>query len=299
MTIRDLFSHRRLAGLVIATAVLVSPAAVAAQTQASGIADAVTRATVARGLVPHRAVIDLKLVKSTNASSVSGLTGRMVFEVNGSACEGFTVNFRFVTRLRDTQGQTRVTDLRTTTFEGGEAERFDFVTQTFVNDKMSEETRGSVERGDDDVAALLTLPERKQFDLPGSIVFPTQHLVEMVYGAKTGAGFVSADLYDGSEGGEKVFPTAMAIGPAMTKAEDFKSEPAADVPGLKGVKHWPVSVGYYNGAIGMSGEQTPVYEMRFVLYENGVSRKLEIDYGDFVLEGTVTELTILDMPKCE
>jgi len=48
---------------------------------------------------PHRAVYDITLTKSASGSGVAGMTGRMVYELTGSACEGYTQNMRFVTRM--------------------------------------------------------------------------------------------------------------------------------------------------------------------------------------------------------
>ncbi len=43
----------------------------------------------------------------------------------------------------------------------------------------------------------------------------------------------------------------------------------------------------------------PVYELTFLFFENGVSRKLFIDYGEFSLRGTLKEITFLEPSKCE
>ena len=70
-------------------------------------------------LVPHRAVYDLELKDASDRSGIAGMYGRMVYEFNGSACEGYTVSFRFVTQV-DTGEEVRLTDQQTTTFEDGE-----------------------------------------------------------------------------------------------------------------------------------------------------------------------------------
>ncbi len=287
-------------GRLLPVAVLAVGAALAAAPCArAGDAGGITRAMVAKGLAAHRAVIDLKLVKATTTSNMSNLVGRMVFEVNGSSCDGYTVNFRFVTKVRDSNGKGRITDLRTSTFESGDSNQFDFLTQTYVDGKRTESTEGSARRKDGEVTVSLKEPQQSQFVLPGEVVFPNAHLVEMVYRALVGDRFAAVTLYDGSEGGEKVFPTSLGIGKEQTGPDDFSAEPAADIPLLHGVRRWPVSVAYYNGETGQGGEQTPVYEMRFLLYENGVSRSLVIDYGSFVLEGKVTELEPLEKPSCD
>src|SRR5262245_12207745 len=80
-------------------------------------------------LAPHRAVYDLALDRASDRSGITGLSGRMVYEFNGSACEGYTVTFRFVTRI-DTSDVTRLTDQQTTTFEDGDGKTFSFVTKS-------------------------------------------------------------------------------------------------------------------------------------------------------------------------
>ena len=43
----------------------------------------------------------------------------------------------------------------------------------------------------------------------------------------------------------------------------------------------------------------PVYELSFLFFENGVSRKLFIDYGEFAIQGELKEITFLAPSKCE
>src|SRR5437868_15161863 len=70
-------------------------------------------------LQAHRAVYDLTLKKADDRSGITGISGRMVYEFNGSACEGYTVKFRFVTQIVTAEG-TKLTDQQTTTFEDAE-----------------------------------------------------------------------------------------------------------------------------------------------------------------------------------
>ena len=48
----------------------------------------------------------------------------------------------------------------------------------------------------------------------------------------------------------------------------------------------------------MRSEAVPTYELAFRFYENGVSSKLFIDYGDFAIRGELKELTFLEEEKC-
>jgi hypothetical protein len=45
-------------------------------------------------------------------------------------------------------------------------------------------------------------------------------------------------------------------------------------------------------------EGTPTYELSFRLYANGVSRKLQIDYGTFAISGELTRIDFFEPGKC-
>ncbi len=46
-------------------------------------------------------------------------------------------------------------------------------------------------------------------------------------------------------------------------------------------------------------ELTPIYTLRFQLYDNGVSRALYLDYGTFTLSGKLVELDRLPRSPCK
>ena len=96
----------------------------------------------APSLAPHRAVYDLVLDKASDKSGITQLAGRMVYEFNGSACEGYTTNFRFVTKI-DTNEASRMTDQQTSTFEDASGKSFSFVTKSFVDQSLDKEVKGT------------------------------------------------------------------------------------------------------------------------------------------------------------
>ena len=60
-----------------------------------------------------------------------------------------------------------------------------------------------------------------------------------------------------------------------------------------------MTISYFDRAAArQGGEQTPVYAITFELYENGVSRALLLDYGDFVMTGEMTSLEMKDAKPC-
>ena len=56
-----------------------------------------------------------------------------------------------------------------------------------------------------------------------------------------------------------------------------------------------MSVSYY----ALDGNpDTPDYQVSFDMYDNGVASSLVLDYGDFALSGTLSDLKLLDKPSC-
>ena len=56
---------------------------------------------------------------------------------------------------------------------------------------------------------------------------------------------------------------------------------------------------YFEGKEKDKSEQTPAYTLGFELYENGVSRALRLDYGNFALKGELKSIEFLKPTRCD
>ena len=65
------------------------------------------------------------------------------------------------------------------------------------------------------------------------------------------------------------------------------------------LKRWPVTISYFEQGSAKTGEQTPAYAIGFELYENGISRALTLDYGDFTVSGVMSQLELKDAGACK
>ena len=247
-------------------------------------------------LATYRAVYDLVLDKTDDSTDLADLNGRIVMEFTGSACGGYSVALRFVTDIADPEGARRITDARTTTFEAGDGEGFRFTNETFVDEALTEESKGEASRTDNGVDVALTKPGTQKFLLDDEVVFPTEQIEKIIAAAHRGESFFQMEVYDGSEDGETVYSTAVVVGKGSNAAHDVGDETAANEAGVAGLWHWPVTVSYFDGE--GDGEQTPIYVMSFVLYENGVSRHLKIDYGDFAIVWRLSDLDMIPAKDC-
>ena len=248
-------------------------------------------------LTPHRAVYEVTLDDARSASGITGIDGRMVFEFSGSECSGYTLNMRMVTQMTDSQGQTNLTDLRSSTWEQGNGQKFRFQSAQYLNDKLGDVTMGRATRTPPDTAVQVKLsqPSHAELNLSGKVLFPTQHSIALMNAALDGQALLQAQIYDGSEKGQKVYETTAFIGKPVAAGSEDKIEGPAKEKGLGDLVSWPVSIGYFESK---AGDLTPSYQIDFRLYANGVSRELLIDYGDFTVHGTLTSLEYLKPAEC-
>lgn len=257
-----------------------------------GAFSALVTPAFAATVVPHRVAYDLLLEKSAQLADVAvNMKGRMVYEFLGNACEGYTVNFRFVLETGDGQGNSAITDLRTNNFESGDGRSFDFKSQTFTNEVQTEDLKGSAVREGSGVNVKLKLTEDQEFRIDKPVIFPTAQLLKTIEEAKKGTTVFSDDVYDGTDGGQHVFHTSTVIG------TERKIPPSDNEKAIGDLRRWPVTVSYFTSDLG--GDQPPDYSISFDLWENGVSSKMRLDYGDFVLDGDIVHFELLPPSPCD
>lgn len=258
------------------------------------------RAAEPVGLAAHRAVYEITLDKAKAGGSVTDLTGRMVYELTGSACEGYTQTMRFVTRMTSQEGEASINDLRSTTIEDTGTRNFKFSSSQYRDDQLTESVAGDAKReaGDAATKVEITKPKKLNIDVPASALFPVQHSIAMLAAARAGKTIFSADLYDGSEKGEKVYATTAVIGGRQAPGKNPKMPEVKNAEKLDALAAWPVSLSYFDKKSDKS-DAAPSYELAFLFFENGVSQRLFIDYGDFSIRGALKDLVFIDTPSCE
>ena len=273
-------------GAILALA-LIAPAASGGLAQESPIA-----------LAPHLAVYDLSLGKTRGNSQIIGVRGRILYDFDGSACEGYSLRFRQVSEVDSGEGKVATSDLRSTTWEGGEPRSFKFTSQNFLNENLVDSVDGHAEHGASATAVNLMKPAQKVLDLDPSVVFPTEHMLRVIAAARAGKSILDFPVFDGSDTGEKVYDTLTVIGHKLASDERKHGDAADDDAKLAGIPRWPVTISYFEKGKARSGEQTAVYTISFELYENGISRALTLDYGDFIVAGKLTSIELKTAKPC-
>jgi hypothetical protein len=243
-------------------------------------------------LASHRAVYELSLDKATGSKAPAQARGRIVFDFNAT-CDGYVQNFRQITELQPAEGATRLSDMISGTFESLDASSFRFKVETKVESATAEAVDGKALKKDTRVSVDLTKPKRAHVDIDGPVFFPSEHLLHIVNAARAGQSILEARVYDGTGTGEKAFDTLTVIGKQM---DGPAAEKPAQTDALKNMKRWRVAVSYFETG---KRDGQPIYVLSFDLYENGVSGALSLDYGDFVLKGALTGLSVQPAAVCK
>jgi EipB-like len=244
----------------------------------------------------HRAVYELKLAHSRGNSSTMAARGRILYDFSGNSCDGYALLFRQVSELDNGEGKVTLSDLRSTSWEEGAANRLVFKSQNYLNENLLDTVDGEARRAGEKVQVSLTKPEERKFEIEPTVAFPTDHMRRIIAAARQEKSILELPVYDGSEKGDKVFNTLSVIGRAIAPSERVPTDAAAGKVELAQMKRWPVTVSYFNRDA--KTDQPPVYAIKFELYENGISRALVLDYNDFAISGELTSLDLRESKPC-
>jgi hypothetical protein len=245
-------------------------------------------------LVPHRAVYEISLDGRRPAKGIDGARGRLAFDFTGDACDGYAMSFRQVTVLETSEAGTRTVDSRMTTLEEGDRSGFRFKIDSDQTGTPRDATDGAARKGNAGYAVKLTKPKPETFTIPANVIFPSEHLKEIIRAGRKGISTLAVKVFDGSDEGKQVYDTLTVIGQRATGAPEsaeapFKLDPFATMAS------WPVKISYFKSA---AGDTTPAYSVSFEMYENGVTRAVKMDYNDFTLDAKLTDLKLHPVTAC-
>src|SRR5246127_2850868 len=144
-----------------------SPRALLASLAVIAIVSGPAKAAAGVAFLPHQALYELSLVKSRGSNPVNSARGRILYNFSGSACEGYTSEFRQVSELNSGEGKLTLSDLRSTSWEDGEGKSYRFKIDTRMNDSESPPVDGMAERVGDQITVKLKQPVAKTFKLEG------------------------------------------------------------------------------------------------------------------------------------
>ena len=248
-------------------------------------------------LVSHRAMYDLEISKMTGASGYSSIEGKLAYELTGSTCEGWAVNYRIANRYIEAEKGSKVLDTQLTTWESGDGLEMNLSQKQFVDNTLDSEERLVVKRPKPGAEAdgKMTLPKEQDFKILPQALFPSTHQTKILEAARQGLTRDSSLVFDGSDG-VKMYNAITFIGKKRPPGAFAIDQLNPNTQSVRDLPSWPMSVSYYPADDEQSA--APVYQASFNVYENGVSTDLQMDYGTYVMKGTLTKLDLLKSAPC-
>jgi hypothetical protein len=243
-------------------------------------------------IAPHRALYSMALGSTKSNSGVVGATGTMTY-VWGETCDGWTVEQRYKLRMQYAESSEVEITSNYVTWESKDGLRYRFNERKMRNGEVDEEVRGeaSLEGQGKAGSAVFTRPKQQTLELPAGTIFPTAHTILILDRAVAGEQFVSKNVFDGASE-ETAVQVSAFIG------QELKPDAGAD----NGVKSplverpsWRIRLAFFSAD---QKSEKPDYELGMRLYDNGVSRDMLLDYGDFAVKAKLDEIEALPKPNC-
>jgi len=238
----------------------------------------------------HRALYTMSLGRAGGDSGVTGAHGTMAYQW-GEACDGWTVEQRYRLNMGYAESSDVAIASNFVTWAAKDGLHYRFNQKETKNGADEDDIQGTASLDNPDKAgtAQFDKPENKSFPLPAGVLFPSAHTIMLIDKAKAGENFVSKQVFDGSavEGAALV---SAVIGPKVEPdAEAAKKSPLLNRPG------WRVRLAFFPAD---QKAEKPDYELGMLLLDNGVSRDMVIDYGDYAIAAKLNDIEPLPKPHC-
>lgn len=263
-----------------AVAALVAALAFAAASRAGGGAE----------IAPHHALYHMTLASTRNDTGVVAAEGAMDYQW-GETCDAWTIEQHYRLKLRYAQDLDSDILSSFVTWEAKDGQHYRFNERETRNGKVDQEIRGEAHLAGPGKGgwADFVKPKTERMRLAPGVLFPSAHTIQLIDRAQAGADFVSRLVFDGAAD-ENAVQVSAAIG-KKTAADPVaaKRSPLLARPG------WPVRLAFFPAD---AKAELPDYELGMRLLDDGVSRDMIIDYGDYTIRAKLDDIEALPKPQC-
>lgn len=244
----------------------------------------------AQMLQPHKAIYALAIDQVKANGGVADADGAIFYEFRES-CKAWHVRHRFKLRITRSEKNAVETLFDFTSTEAKDGSRLSFTSVTTTDGKITGKKAGvaTIAKTGGEGLVELSVPNKKRVKLPAGTVFPTRHSLKVLDAAAKGTPTIWATIFDGSEEtGRHNGINVVILGRKPAPGPEV-SEPVLRRPG------WQMRVAYFPAE---KGDGKPTYSLRMRFNDNGISRNMVLDYGDFTMKSELKAIEALKKPKC-
>ena len=253
------------------------------------------RAAAAQELTSHKAVYDISLASTKGgAAGVVNAHGKMSYSIR-KVCDEWQTESVFSLDVGYEMAGPDTTNWRQTAKESIDGCSFEF--DVFVREKGEDrkDLSGKAVCDGNKKTLRLSLPVRSEAVFPGNVIFPVRQTFRLLKAALNGQKSVSSYIYDGTRPESLYSMNAVISEPEEKLPETF----AGDKSLIAGKKLYRFDAAFFEEfATGRPKDGTPRYEVSMSYYENGVSDRIEQDFGSYRLRSALTDLKRLEEIPC-
>ena len=254
-----------------------------------------SEAVFAQEMTSHQAVYDIALASTKGgAAGVVNAHGKMSYSLQ-KVCDQWQTESVFSLDVGYEMIGLDTTHWKQTTREKTDGCLFEF--DVFVREKGQDrkDLSGKAVCTGDKKTLRLSLPVKSEAVFPASVAFPVQQTFRLLQAAKEGKIRASSYVYDGTR------PEALySMNAVISSASDFQSgEASGDTNLIKGKKAYRFDMAFFEEFVDKpSQDGTPHYEVSMYYYDNGISDKIEQDFGAYRLRSTLVNLKKIPEIPC-
>jgi hypothetical protein len=232
----------------------------------------------ATDLAAHRAVYDLKL-DNTRGSDVAAASGTMAYEVQ-DVCDGWAVRQRLQMTVTNRDGQDIQMISDYTTWESKDGLKLRFRMRQTTDQAVTSDVSGdaSLAPNGGPGTAHYTTPEETTKELPKGTLFPMAHTAAIIAAAEAGKKVIGVPLFDGT--------TASGAQDSSIVITSWNPPHDEKWPDLAKLPSGRMHIAFFDRD---AASQQPDYEVSMRYWANGVADDLQMDFGDFVMAGKMTD----------
>lgn len=243
-------------------------------------------AHAAVSLASHHVVYDLALARAPGGDTVAA-SGTLDLEIR-TTCDAWATTQTIELDTVDRDGTRSDTRTSYATFERRDGRALTFTVGQVNADRSRSLVSGIAtrDRSGDGATVRFSNPPALTLRLPPGTLFPMAHTAAILDAAQSGVRSLSPLLFDGTgtDGAEYTHATILDWGAA---------QPPVPNPSLAGMPAGRISIQFYP----LDGHDAlPQFGTVSRYFADGISDRLDMEFGGFTLAGTVRRLSLLPGP---
>ena len=239
-------------------------------------------------LLSHKATYTLNIQNIKDNSFLEGGQGQTFFEILEN-CNGWNIKEDYVLIYELPNDKIANSFSSYSTFENFSGTKHSFELNEKSQFSGEKSYQGFIEKNKREISGSIINSSIKKLTFKKDVLFPIQHLMELIKTAKNGEKILTKKVFFGNEDGEFIKIVSAFIGQIrISKSEDIEY--------LMGKKIWPIKVAFYKEK---SKQEKPEYEIYIEIDDVGVVHSYKVDYGNFEIKALLKKLELLPKKTCK